>query len=359
MEKVLLIDDSEDIRTEIKKILTYEDYDVIVAENGRIGLQLVMEHAPDVILCDVIMPGMNGYAVLSELRKNPQTVMIPLIFLTAKTARQNVRHGMNLGADDYLTKPVEIDELLASISAVLEKQAGLKQHLDALRIDMKSILPHEIWRSLADITAFSEFLLHEESLPEPREIVMTGVTIHDTALHLQHLVENYLMYVHLKFMESTSEGLEEWPPDEMIETGEFITFLAENQAECSNRKADLMLDLIEAPLWIARKSLQEIVMQLLDNALKFSESGTRISIVTYRIPNRNQLAFRMTDQGAGMSPEQLAAAKASRYTSPDAGEERHSGFGLAICHLLARLHHADMTIESAPNAGTTVTVIFQ
>ena len=121
--KVLLIEDNVDIRENTGEILTLADYDVMLAENGKVGVALAQEQMPDLIVCDIMMPELDGYGVLHILSKNPATAQIPFIFLTAKTEKADIRKGMELGADDYLTKPFDDTELLNAVETRLRKHA--------------------------------------------------------------------------------------------------------------------------------------------------------------------------------------------------------------------------------------------
>jgi DNA-binding response OmpR family regulator len=131
-KKVLVIEDEKLSRNNLLKILQAEAFEPISAESGAIGIQLAIEEEPDVIICDIMMPDINGYEVLKVLRQEPNTTLTPFIFLTAKTERTDVRQGMNLGADDYLTKPFEIDELLEAIATRLKRQELLEKHVQIL-----------------------------------------------------------------------------------------------------------------------------------------------------------------------------------------------------------------------------------
>ncbi len=129
MTTVLVIEDEQHIRRNIVDALTYEGYEAIEAENGTIGVQLTLENIPDLIICDVMMPELDGFEVLQQLQSEPTAATIPFIFLTALADRQYVRHGMQLGADDYLTKPFTPDELLSTINTRLTKHAtALRQY---------------------------------------------------------------------------------------------------------------------------------------------------------------------------------------------------------------------------------------
>jgi CheY-like chemotaxis protein len=121
MRSLLIIDDHEEIRENIAEILSLAGYHTLTAENGKKGVEMAMKEKPDLIVCDIMMPELDGYGVLHLLRKNPETEKIPLIFLTAKTERTDFRKGMEMGADDYITKPFDDIELLNAIETRLKK----------------------------------------------------------------------------------------------------------------------------------------------------------------------------------------------------------------------------------------------
>lgn len=127
MKQILVIEDEPKMLRNLLTILRMEQFDAMGAEDGEQGLRLAREELPDLILCDVTMPGLDGYQVLARLRANPATVDIPLIFLTARGEREDIRTGMNLGADDYLCKPCPTEELLDAIQARLRRQREIEQ----------------------------------------------------------------------------------------------------------------------------------------------------------------------------------------------------------------------------------------
>ncbi len=127
MKKILVIEDEKQVLSNIVEILTSGGFFPLCAENGITGIELAKGNIPDLIICDIMMPHLDGYGVLAELRSNPPTSTIPFIFLTAKADKTDLRQGMNLGADDYLTKPFRRQELLEAVSSRLAKHETLMQ----------------------------------------------------------------------------------------------------------------------------------------------------------------------------------------------------------------------------------------
>ncbi len=144
MKAILVIDDNQDIRENTAEILELAGYKTITAENGKKGVELALREKPDIIICDIMMPELDGYGVLHLLNKNPATQNIPFIFLTARTERSDLRKGMEMGADDYITKPFEDIELLSAVETRLKKvsilhqdykegEAGFRRFIDDVR----------------------------------------------------------------------------------------------------------------------------------------------------------------------------------------------------------------------------------
>src|ERR1700749_2971197 len=129
-QKVLILEDNNDIRENIVEILELANYSVFAAYNGKTGVDLAIKHTPDIILCDIMMPELDGYGVLYMLNKNPETAAIPFIFLTAKAERLDLRKGMEMGADDYLTKPFDDMDLLNAIESRLAKKKKQEEYFN-------------------------------------------------------------------------------------------------------------------------------------------------------------------------------------------------------------------------------------
>ncbi|MBW4664304.1 MAG: response regulator [Chroococcus sp. CMT-3BRIN-NPC107] len=139
MKKILVIEDELAVRANIVELLEAEDFEAVGAENGFIGAMWAQEYLPNLIICDVMMPEVDGYEVLSALRQVPATAAIPFIFLTAMVDKADIRQGMDLGADDYLTKPFTRAELLGAIASRFSKQAFVMQQFQTERERAESL----------------------------------------------------------------------------------------------------------------------------------------------------------------------------------------------------------------------------
>jgi DNA-binding NarL/FixJ family response regulator len=185
MKTILLIEDHAEMRRNIATILEMENYTVIAAADGRAGVELARARKPDLILCDVMMPEMDGYAVIAALRGDATTAGIPFIYLTAKGEKRDVRSGMNLGADDYLTKPVTATDLLAAIEARM-----MRARTNAAREfkpDYSSAVPLE---TLGLTRREAEVLLWVAQGKANADIAtILDTTIHTVKKHLQNIFE--------------------------------------------------------------------------------------------------------------------------------------------------------------------------
>ena len=143
MKTILVIENELTVRESLVDLLEVEGFRAIAADNGKTGLKVALTEHPDLVLCDISMPGLDGFGVLQKLRENPDTSAIPFVFLTARTTKVEFRRGMELGADDYLFKPFTIDELLSAIAARLTKQAALIQQFSTPTTKLPTIAAHD------------------------------------------------------------------------------------------------------------------------------------------------------------------------------------------------------------------------
>ncbi|WP_370391683.1 response regulator [uncultured Winogradskyella sp.] len=171
MTKILIIEDDIVLRDNTAELLELSDFDVIKASNGKEGLKLAKTQMPDIIVCDIMMPQMDGYEVLEELAKNTKTKYIPFIFLSAKTEHQDIRKGMNMGADDYITKPFTEDELISAIKSRLAKAEILQERRQE---DFSGIEDQDELRSLNDLKNFFDDYGEEFSYAKDEVIYREG-----------------------------------------------------------------------------------------------------------------------------------------------------------------------------------------
>ena len=185
MKTILIIEDQPDMRRNVVTILKMENYAVLAAENGRNGLAMAREEKPDLILCDVMMPELDGHGVLRGVRADPTIAGTPLIFLTAKGEKTDLRAGMNLGADDYLTKPITATELLAAVEARLERETHRPP--GEFRPDFTSPAPLE---ALGLTPREAEVLLWVAQGKGNGDIaIILGAAENTVKKHLQHIFE--------------------------------------------------------------------------------------------------------------------------------------------------------------------------
>jgi len=181
MKKILVIEDEPAMRNNLREILEMEDFLPVTAPNGREGIAAAKRELPDLILCDVLMPEQDGHAVLEALRADPATARIPFIFLTAKGEHADVRAGMNLGADDYLVKPVRVVDLLEAIAARLERA----QQRTEYTTDFKSAIPLE---RLGLSAREAEILLWvAQGKTNFEAAIILGISAATVKKHLEHI----------------------------------------------------------------------------------------------------------------------------------------------------------------------------
>jgi len=357
--KILIIEDNEIMRYNLLELLEAEEFEAIGAENGKMGVELALKDPPDVILCDVMMPELDGYGVLQSLRSHPQTATIPLIFMTAKADRVDIRQGMEQGADDYLTKPYTPDEVLKAIGTQLKKQEAIDSSaqlkLEELRNNIVHSLPHELRTPLNGILGFSELIVYKcdrLNLPDIREM---AEGIRRSGERLNRLIQNFLLYAELELLASNPEEVKLLRSQQVESTKSLITDRILIKAQTANRSGDLQLDMEDSPAKISDLMLNKIIEELIENALKFSKEGTQICVST-RCKN-NQLILEMINQGRGMTPEQIAKLGAYMQFERRLYEQQGTGLGLSIVKRIVELHAGQLMIESIPGQQTTVRVI--
>jgi signal transduction histidine kinase len=358
MPSILVIEDEQAIRETVMEMLELEGMQVAGAANGDAGIQLAREFLPDVIICDIMMPGRDGYGVLFELQSDPLTANIPFIFLTAMADRDSQRYGMTLGADDYVTKPFTPSELLSAVATRLEKRTRLEQeHADEteeLRQSLLHTLPHELRTPLVAILGGAELLLLDNVAGEKAQVFQTAQLILKSGKRLQRTIENFLLLAQLDLIKDDTQRLESFRSAITRQPDNIVRKTAKAIARGYNREDDLKFTLYTGTVLISPDILERIVHELVDNAFKFSSPGQTVSISTG--VDGNSFAFHVNDQGRGMSVDQIDKLGAFVQFERAAHEQQGSGLGMALARRLVELHDGILLIQSEPDRGTRVRV---
>ena len=358
MNKILVIDDENSIRINLVELLEAEGFHALSAENGLAGLRLAQQSLPDLIICDIMMPGLDGYEVLEHLRQEPTTATIPFIFLTARAGTADQRQGMNLGADDYLVKPFTRDELFTAIRTRLSRQAVFTQRLQAKLNDLRSsitvALPHEFRTPLTCILGYSEMLAEDSSLVQPEEVQQFAKWINSSARRLHELIVNFLLYTELELIDRSPAALAALRSDLPSEIKAAVTATALQQAQKIRRAADLSLEVEPALVGVRSEYLTKLIEELTQNAFKFSQAGTWVRVTGQTAGPSYQLVIH--DQGRGMTAEQIADVGAYLQFERHRYEQQGQGLGLSIARRIAELHGGRLEIASVYGCETTVSI---
>lgn len=355
MKRILVIEDDLNVRENIQEILDLENFHTITADNGALGVQLAKEHRPDLVLCDVTMPHLDGYGVLAQLRQDSTTANIPLIFLTARVERTDMRQGMELGANDYITKPFTPGELLKAIAIRFEQQAQTtaqaQQKLDDLRQNIAHALPHEMRTPLNGILGTVDLLISSYSTLEDAERLEMLEIIQRSGKRLHRLIQHFLLYAELEVIAANPERVQALRDNQQDTWSDcVIEETALQIAQHTHREADLELTLSDGVLPISESHLRKIIFEIVDNAFKFSDPGTPVQIVS--AVEDKTMHIDVIDGGRGMTLEQIAALGACMQFERKIYEQQGSGLGWAIAQRLAELNGGALTIESVPHRQT-------
>jgi len=358
MKKILVIEDDKVILTIITDILEAEDFVVIGAKNGRLGIEKAQEEVPDLIICDVMMPELDGYGVLKSLRENLVTEAIPFIFLTAKSTKADLREGMELGADDYLTKPFTRDELMKAINTRLDKQRVIErrtqEQLDDLRSSITLSLPHELRTPLNGIIGYSQLIIEDFQDLEENEILTMLENINVSANRLYRLIQNFLLYTDLELLSRDKDRLQLFKTGSLNNPKSIIREVAIEKAKNFNRLKDLDITSEDANLKISEPNFKKIIDELLDNAFKFSPPNTKVQVIGKLL--NNIFAVYFIDRGTGMSINEISNVGAYKQFNRHIYEQQGSGLGLILAKQMTELHNGKLIIQSIPEEETTVTI---
>ncbi|GAB4475441.1 MAG: hybrid sensor histidine kinase/response regulator [Anaerolineae bacterium] len=355
---VLVVDDDPILLSSVADILRVGGYDMLTAINGLEALTVMHHQQPDLILADVMMPEMDGFAFYQAVRDNPAWMSIPFIFLSALGEPSDVRRGYTLGADHYLVKPFEPEDLLIAVESRLRRTAevrsAVQQEVERIKHQLVDVFSHELRTPLTFIYGYLSLLqespraLGDETVEEILAGMRRGTD------RLVALVEDLLL---ITYLDSGVLSLE------MDHHRRHVNLSLEIQeamrrhsveAEEKNIAISMVVPHDLTVLGICNY-IQDIFHRLIDNAIKFSPPGGRVWVRASQ--QDGVVAVEVRDQGVGIPLEQQHRLF-DRLTQIDREwqEQRGVGLGLAIADRLARLHGGTIEVESTPGQGSTFTV---
>lgn len=353
MPHILIIEDEPQVRANLREILTLNDFQILTASDGQTGLLAAQDTMPDLILCDVSMPHMDGYGVLQALRQNHQTRHIPMIFLTAQADRPSVRQGMEMGVDDYLAKPFAPKDLLKAVNTQLGKRVQLEAYantkLDHLRTSLNLALPQELDAPLTQMINTVDRLLYKSISPEDQAEQLKFVR--DTGLRLRRTVHNYLLFADLEIL---SMDHRDHKPSRHVKTlcRQPIVRTTQSLAQSYQREHQLILDLEDAVLAISELKLVKIVEEIVDNAFKFSSQN--VYVLGRSVDGFYQIDI--IDNGPGLTQQEIAAIGGYMQFDRARHQQIGVGLGIAIAQRLTELNSGQFQIRSELGCETIVTV---
>jgi signal transduction histidine kinase len=360
MKKILVIDDEEWLREMIRLALQQRGLEVVEASNGADGIDIARKELPDLILCDINMGKVDGYLTLSSLRNEAPTAAIPFILMTGLADSAGMRHGMELGADDYLPKPFTTEGLYAAVDARLKKAQTIRDEAERklahLRDNISLMMPHEMRTPLNGILSNAEMLATSATTLKPEDVAEIGQEIHKSSERLARLIENFLIYAQLEMVAADPKNINALRSGRTDHSKELVRNQAVVQATQANRMLDLSFDLTDTPVPIAEEYFSKITIELLQNAFKFSEAGSPVRVKL--AGTFNAITLSVSDKGRGFTAEQISRIGAYMQFDRKLHEQQGLGLGLTIAKRLVELHGGTFSIVSDKEDGTLIMAKF-
>lgn len=343
MATVLIIDDDPMITQNIQFLLSRRGHEVVQAQNGPEGIETALSHLPDLILCDVMMPGMTGFEVLEKMRVDPILRQIPFVFLTALTGRSNIRKGMTLGADDYLTKPFTKKELLDTVETRLQKREEVMMQAagqaESIRENIIALISQQFPTPLTSLKMVSELVntklnnLSQDDLQQYANIIATSTR------RMSHLIQQ------LTYIAEIDAGRALL--DDQIGVWDLLIAALNLAREYSTDFPDapVQMNIVDQDIEIhgSLPLLKHALTELMINAIIYSE-GTEVQVDQWATDD-DTCWITITDSGPGV-------------LSHIAGRNIHngSGMGIPLARKIIELHDGSMEIKSVPAKGTQVII---
>jgi len=358
MKRILIIDDEEPVRNILVSALRAKGFYPLSAANGQIGINLAKAFQPDLIISDINMEGVDGYELIRVLRQDALTSAIPIVLMTGKPDFKGMRDGMTLGADDYLPKPFSIDELLATIASIFQKEQTRTQAVDqkmrTLTANISMILPHELLTPLNGILGIAQVLRYEGPAMSGDQITEFGKMLEESGTRLQRTIKNFIIYAQIEIMTSDPQRRNQIPQGVTEHLSELIHEISNSIAAKYKRQDDLQLTVQPAIAAIPEEYTTKILEEIIDNAFKFSKPGTPVKVVVEL--DSDFSIIKVIDKGCGIMPKYLENIGAYMQFERKIMEQQGTGFGLIISKRLTELYNGWFEIKSQPAEGTEVII---
>ncbi len=359
--RILVVEDHKPLLMAIQCILEEEGYTVLTATDGLEALQVMERVCPDVIVADIMMPRMDGYALYEAVRARPEWVPIPFIFLTARAEKEDVLKGKELGAEDYIVKPLDPQELLVAIRARLRRARILRESMEAefdqLKQQIVTALSHELRTPLTHVQAYTELALEDIPSLSPDALQDFLLRIKRGADRLTRLVEDLLLLIRLDAGRVASEFRLLARVHRNL--GAILTRTVqqyEKEAAACGVTLETSLEPDLPPVRLCEPFFMDALGRLLDNGIKFSRGeGKRVTVSARAADGWVEVA--VSDQGVGIPADEIPHLfERFRQIGREKMEQQGVGLGLAIAKDLIRLHDGEITVESKPGVGSTFTI---
>jgi two-component system sensor histidine kinase/response regulator len=344
MKKILVIEDEQDIRDSIQEILEMAGYEVTPISNGAAGIKALIQNPFDLIICDIMMPEMDGFSLLSTLKKDSSFVT-PFIFLTAKVQSNDLRIGMNLGADDYLHKPFKSKDLLSAIETRLSKHEKLNQlqsqKATMLEKTIELMVGHEFKTPMNGIINFNNLIAENAISLNNEKLQSLCSYLHISAERLINTYDKINTYYTLQ----KALHLKEIP--ELDETdSHHIIDVIKSVLHKYDRVKDLEYTEPSPPLFFS-KLIHTAAKELIENACKFSEKGTPIVVRIFK--DTTGKSIRIANHTMHTNAEALNQYRLFQQHHRDLAEQQGLGIGLAITKLIAGIHKGSIAFDEIEN----------
>ena len=358
-ELILVVEDNEDLNHAICVILQSYKYRILSAFDGAEALKLMDSTLPDIILCDIMMPGMDGYGLLQHTRANERLRMVPFIFLTALTSTEDQRKALRIGIEDYLTKPVDENDLVLAIQNAIRRRrdtdAEIENALTNLRNQIVGTLQHEFRTPLTFVLGYAEYLqdITEQKI-DTYELRTATSGILEGGYRLQKLIESFLRLAEIQGVQIKVDDLQVIKGQTLLQN---VAQELGSRLEDANLTVQISLENSDAHLIGEPELLHEALKRLLDNTVQYPRPESQKIWLSVQCLTGGHIGLRVRDEGQGIPPETVAALT-QPFEQGDRSERTQPGAGLSLALIqhIAHMHNGKLEIESTVGVGTTITL---